>query len=300
MIGSTWTEDYGFVPFEWVQNRDMGLGYGWSELQPDLAKLYEIDDIASKVSDQIRKAIDAKWLMIGVAPEDVSPPVGDDSREDEFLLFAPSGADAKALVAPLDLPSAIAWVSKIETGIEKDHPELSTEDVSPDASGEARRAARELVEGQVVKHRAAYDSGLVKIINKAIAIAAAKGYPGYEAFDAESYDRGDLDFSIGDRPVFTPGESDRLDIAAKKSSIISGLVSSGVPLAAALELAGYSTEVVSRIEKMRVDEARAADMAESSRQNRLFLSSEDGNDVGVQSNAARGDDDGGDAFERRV
>jgi hypothetical protein len=42
-----WTEDYGFVPLVFVQHKDIGPGWGESELQPTLSKLHEVDDLAA-------------------------------------------------------------------------------------------------------------------------------------------------------------------------------------------------------------------------------------------------------------
>ena len=49
-----------------IQNQDVGLDWGFSELHTGRVKFAEVDDIASKLNDQIRKTVDSKWLAAGV------------------------------------------------------------------------------------------------------------------------------------------------------------------------------------------------------------------------------------------
>jgi hypothetical protein len=88
----TWVEDYPFIPLVHVQNRNMGLGWGWSELQGSSGKLFELDDLASKVDDQVRIAVDPEWYIAGAAPGDVGP--GDDEAAGEDCLPGPGGQEA--------------------------------------------------------------------------------------------------------------------------------------------------------------------------------------------------------------
>jgi hypothetical protein len=50
---SQWSVAYGFIPLVMVKHQDVGLDWGWSELQAGLPKFREIDDIASALDDQI-------------------------------------------------------------------------------------------------------------------------------------------------------------------------------------------------------------------------------------------------------
>jgi hypothetical protein len=57
--GAEWDYPYGFTPMVVFQHNNVGLDFGWSELFPGLSKFREVDDLASKLSDQIRKMVDA-------------------------------------------------------------------------------------------------------------------------------------------------------------------------------------------------------------------------------------------------
>ena len=64
-VASEWSEPYGFVPMVHIQHNDVGLEWGWSELHPSRSKMHELDDLASLLSDQIRKSVNAKWFFTG-------------------------------------------------------------------------------------------------------------------------------------------------------------------------------------------------------------------------------------------
>jgi hypothetical protein len=251
-----WTEDYGFVPFVFNQHRNMGLGWGWSEFQPSLSKLMELDEIVSKLDDQVRKIVECPWLFSGVASaEDLEVRYPDATAEDPepqrtrmpVLYASDPQAKATALVAPLDIAAVSAHALSILTEIEKDHPELQNDSVSGSASGRARRVAREKTEARVVSLRTSYDSALVRAQMMAISIGAQKRYPGFEKFDAGSFKRGELDHSIGDRPVFAVDTMDHLEEVSARATALQTMTGAGVPLGIAMELAGYPAETINRV-----------------------------------------------------
>lgn len=73
-VSSEWSEPYGFVPVVFLKHNDVGLDYGWSEFFPGLSKIREVDDLGSKLSDQIRKMVDAPILFSGVKAQTVTVP----------------------------------------------------------------------------------------------------------------------------------------------------------------------------------------------------------------------------------
>lgn len=253
-VGDDWTEGYGFVPLVVVQHRDMGLEWGWSEYQPSLSKMMELDELVSKLHDQIRKLVECPFLFAGVgSAEDLAPyypaPTEDDpaperTRWPVFYAQDPK-ANATPLVAPLDIKAVADQALSVLRGLENDHPELRADGTDlGDASGRARRVAREQVEARVVSRRAGYDDALVRALKMAVSIGAMKGYPGFEAFDAGSYERGDLDFSVGDRPVFAVDALDHLEEGQARANLLKTLRSSDLPLPVAMCLAGYPHEEV--------------------------------------------------------
>ena len=80
-VGPTWSEDYGFVPFVFLQHRDMGLGFGWSEFQPSLGKMLELDETVSNIADQIGKG--NPGLLSGITRDESGRGSTDDDPDDD-------------------------------------------------------------------------------------------------------------------------------------------------------------------------------------------------------------------------
>lgn len=284
-IGDTWTENYDFVPLVFIQHRDMGLGWGWSEYHPAWGKLLELDDQASKVADWIRKAVDAPWLIAGVAADQVEVRYtlgsDEDTSEDPYRTRVPivyaTDPQAKAypLLAPLSIAESTNWILKILAELERDHQELLGDlaTASGDSSGRALRVARERVEAKVVARRAVYDGPLVRAQQMAISIGAIKGYEGYEGYDADSFRDGRLDHAIGPRPVFAMTQMDRIEeqqaranVETVRSATLAGLRTAGVPLLSAMRLAGYpEADVQAVAAEARQEAAKALRAARAAR-----------------------------------
>jgi hypothetical protein len=244
------------------------------ELHTNIPKFIEIDDLTSKVDDEIRKTVDAQWLYVGLKPaagdnsflgdEDGGeldcdgaawagglPPIrrprdGRRERSSTKIQWC-SDPNAKAipLVANLPIAAATAQIATLRTAIEADHPELQADMATSagDASGRALRVARERVEAMVSQRRAGYDDALVRALRMAISIGAQKGYPGFGAFDAGSYARGDLDFTIKpDRPVFAVDNLDRIAEQQATAAALKAFADAGLPLEMAMERLGFDAE----------------------------------------------------------
>ena len=250
-----WEVPYSFVPMVAVQHNDVGLDWGWSELHPGRTKVHEADDIASKLSDQVRKAVDPKWLFTGVSPPDgnngtVRSEDGETysksadathhpqpGREEMGALYGPVGSTANALVYPLDMASSYQHLGRLLAELERDYPELQMDiwTASGDASGRALRVARQRVEKKVRQRRVNYDDALVRVQQMALSIAGWRGYEGYRGVSLDTYWQGGLDFEIGDRPVFA---EDPLDDATYKTAFwtaAKAAVAAGCPLPFYLE-----------------------------------------------------------------
>lgn len=261
--GPEWTEEIDFVPLVVNQHRDMGLGWGWSELQPSLSKLHELDDMASKLDDWIRTTVDAPWFFTGVLPPGSSGVNAGLMAQDELQVgslddgpgkrdriptmsaFNPN-AKAQHLIAPLPVDAVSAHIAKILEEIQNDHPELQADTVGPASSGVARKVAREKVEAMVIQRRAGYDDMMVRAHAMAITMGAVKGYPGFEGFDEGSFVRGDLAHSIGPRPVFAVDAEAKTLESMNRGLALKALVDAGLPLESAMEEMGWGKEEIAR------------------------------------------------------
>jgi hypothetical protein len=220
---AVWTIPYGFVPMVVVQHNDAGFSWGWSELYPGMSKFREVDDLASKLSDQIRKMVDAPALLSGVSkPKDtpqtstegrklLSDPEG--GREEIPALYAPAGSNYIPMVSSLSIKDAADYIKDILKSIEEEYPELSDNlhNVQGDISGRALRINREPVEDKIAERRARYDNALTRAQMMALSIGGFRKYEGFGSFSLDSFKKGALDHSIGVRPGFRKDPADDLD-----------------------------------------------------------------------------------------
>jgi hypothetical protein len=252
----------------------------------------EIDDLGSKAHDQARKAVDPVWLFSGVTqpsknvrPGSASPSDPQPGREDIPALYGPVGADAKALVAEIDLAAIFARMENMVAEMERDYPELdmSVWNVSSAASGAARRVARQRVAVRALERRSNYDLGLVRAQQMAIAIGGEKGYPGYDGFNLQSYAQGDLQHQIAPRAVFPPDVLDDEEIRQAFWIANKLAVEAGASLEGVLKVAGVPQAQISLIVP---PESPAAQMMTRDQMNSLIRSQgEPGSDEDTTSTA---------------
>ena len=257
-LGPEWAEPYGFTPFVFGVHNNVGMKYGWSELHPFRSKVHELDDLASMLDDQIRKTVSPMWLFSGVQDPKSSPTTsGADptsekrqpGREEIPALYGGKEAKAQALVAELDIPGVSNQINDILKELERDYPELQSDFLtqSSDISGRALRELRRRAQDKTKQRRPNYDSRLVRAQQMSIAIGGEKKYEGYDGFNLESFDKGDLDHLIGPRPVFAPDPIDDIEIERAFWEATTIAVQAGVPLEIHLERQGWSEEDVEKV-----------------------------------------------------
>ena len=252
---AAWSVDYGFIPLVTVKHQDVGLEWGWSELHAGLPKFREIDDIASALDDQIRKAVNAPWLFnfpksvtsTAIARTRPTRENAEPGRAEIPSLYVDrESAKGQALIADLDIAAVSARISELQTELTRDYPELDLErhTASGDASGRALRYAQQPVAAKVQMRRAGYDSALVRAQQMAIAIGGMRGYDGYDGFSLDSYAAGDLEHSIGARPVFAVDPLDKIEEDTALWGLIKAQVDTGYPLELALRDQGFDEKKI--------------------------------------------------------
>lgn len=272
---ATWEVPYGFIPLIMVQHNNVGLEWGWSELHPDRGKFQEVDDISSKLSDQIRKMVDAPWLFSGMDKPKATPkassattPSASDpqpGREEVKAFYAPMGASATPLVANLDIGATATHINSMLAELERDYPELQMDIWSVrENSGRALRIARQRVETKVNQRRAIYDEKLVRALQMAISIGGYRNYPGYEGFSLDSYDKGNEDFTIGERPVFSKDPLDDLEIEIAFWKSAEQAVKVGIPIEFYLKnRQNWTEDQIKELTESPEFQAKAAQLAQA-------------------------------------
>ena len=245
-IAEEWEENYGFIPLVTIQHNNVGLDWGWSEAHPARSKIHELDDIASKLHDHIRKMVDPIWLFNFKKP--TTTPAQSNSaattdrpepgREEIPSVYIDNpAAKAQALVASeLNIDQVGHEIEKGLQELERDFPELQMDiwSASNDSSGKAMREARRKVETKVTERRPNYDKALVRAQQMAIAIAGMLGYEGFQGYDLASYRAGALDHRIADRSAFKPDKSEILEEKKLFWEVVRAATDAGVTLETAL------------------------------------------------------------------
>ncbi len=272
---STWSEPYGFVPFVTVQHANVGLDWGWSELYPALGKMREVDDLASKLHDQMRKLVDAPMLLTGmVAPKEAprtrtSDPTDIDlepgRQQSRFLYSTNENTRAVPLTGDLDLGATAEEIGRTLAELEGDYPELQYDRrrFAADVAAASIREARKPAEVKTLMRRTPYDQALVRMQQMAVAIGGWRGYPQYAGFDLDSYQAGGLDHAIGKRPVFSSDPMDDIEEQAAFWTAAESAGRAGLPLAIYLARAGWSPADIAQV--------KAAKQAEAQEQERLIM-----------------------------
>lgn len=256
---SEWSEPYGFIPMVLVQHNNVGLDFGWSELHSGRGKFQEADDLASKLSDQVRKNVDAAWLFSGIEKPRNAPRAGGGTaasienpspgREETPVIYAPTGAQAQPLVTQLDIGATAQYIGSILAEIERDYPELQMDiwAAGKETSGRALRVARQRVTTKVEERRANYDDCLVRVQQMAISIGGYRNYEGFAGFGLDSYERGDLAHSIGERPVFAVDPLDNIENEGAFWVAAQAAIKSGLSLPVYLKRQGWNEEEIKEV-----------------------------------------------------
>lgn len=203
---SEWPNPYGFVPVVLTAHLDIGETFGLAAVSPTLKKIDDVNDLASHLGRQERKAIEPQWFLTGVTLGKTGT-AGDGTtlRRGDNVWAAPNAqATAQALVEQIDIAGVLADIDRRLAEIGRDLPELQAEEISAQGAQLTGRALRMLLapaEEKVSEARKHYDADLVRAQQMAVAIAGFRGYmPG---FGLDSYARGDLDHQIDpNRPIF--------------------------------------------------------------------------------------------------
>lgn len=261
-----WVEMYGFVPFVLIKHNDVGADWGWAEVHPARSKIHELDDIASKMHDQIRKSVDPVWLANfakpSVAPRaELTAPTTDRpvaGREDVPIIYIPETTAAMtALIAQVDLADIGLELDRVQQELENDYPELSAtiwDDQGNIASGKAIGKARGKVEKKVIERRAVYDNAMVQLHQMAVAIGGENSYEGYVGFNLKSYADGDLDHWIDpNRPIFDESFDGKIATQSAFWDMVNKALDAGAPMEEVLSDAGWSDTKIKKYIKSKAE-----------------------------------------------
>ena len=256
---ASWSVPYGFVPMVFIKHNDVGLDFGWSEMHANRSKFMEVDDLASKLSDHIRKEVDPPWLFSGVSKGASTPKTTSGGgttespqkgREEKPALYSSDpNASAQALVSNLNIADTSAHILSVLEKLEKEYPELniSLDEIKGDLSGRAIQINREPAKDRVVQRRPNYDDAIVRAHMMALSIGGYREHEEFSGISLESFGNGDLDHMIGNRPVFSKTIYDELEEDTEFWKSAKTASEAGVPLPVFLDMKGWEQEEIEKI-----------------------------------------------------
>jgi hypothetical protein len=200
---TSWYNDYGFVPLEVVQHRDMGLGWGATPFSHALGKIDEVNDAWSILNDSVRKAVNIIWFMKarkGTADLEFTV----DERDKLPIIYG--GADANdpyPMVPNIDITAAGQNIINMQLELERDMPELALHQLRGGGQMTAPgiRAGWSDAIDKIVEARGNYDGGLIRLNKMGVFIGSMMRYPGFEDAQYASLEDEGLEHTIKERAV---------------------------------------------------------------------------------------------------
>lgn len=185
-----YTNELSFVPLVEVQHLRTGEEFGETTYQKAIPVLDELNELASYLSDIIKKHAEAQWVITGGDASDME-------KSGDNIWFMPQGSDVKALVAGIDIPGVLAYIQEIRAQVEESLPELAFSELKK--KDQIATATLELQLAELVfkvrRSRPNYDHGLADALRMAGRAARSMGLMNIAVLDDEAFA---LD---GNRPV---------------------------------------------------------------------------------------------------
>ena len=204
--GAEWDNPYEFVPMVISPHKDIGLDWGLCCFHNGLDTIDELNDQASVFNDRMRKANSPVIYFAGARAGSIdmssTDTATDESRRQQSpALYGPAESRPHFLVSEAGMEQSLANVDKMLDELERDFPELALHRLREggDLSGKALRIMYQDATDRVVEARGNFDAALVRAHQMAVSIGGMRGL--FDGFSLDSYQRGDEDHRIGERPV---------------------------------------------------------------------------------------------------
>jgi hypothetical protein len=239
---SEWPNDYGFVPVVIAQHKDLGFMWGANAFHGQVPKINEINDAASVLNDQVRKAVNLIWYYSGVVKKgDLT--VDTETRDGIPAVYGPKESQPFPMVAQLDIAAASANIQDMLLELERDLPELALHRLreSGNLTAPGVRAGYRDAIAKFVEAGGNYDDALIRAQMMGVSIGAFNRYKGFEAFDLNSYARGELTHYIAERSV--------IDESLTMEQRIQFLMQSGAPESAVWEAMNIPADTIAQWQK---------------------------------------------------
>ena len=198
--------ELGFVPFVEIEHIRTGRQYGEPTYQKTIPLLDQVNQQASYLAEIIAKNAEPQWAVFGAEPSDMH-------KSGDNIWFFPAGADAKPLLAGVDIDGVLAFIKEVADNMHSSLPELSFDELRSKDQIATATIELQLAELTIKTQRIRpnYDAGLVRGFQM-VGLAAAT--MGLSELTALADDNLDLD---EDRPVLPVDALTQAQIDTAKS-----------------------------------------------------------------------------------
>jgi hypothetical protein len=248
---SRWENPYGFVPLVKVKHKDVGMQWGANAYPAQMGKINELNDAASLLNDQVRKAINLVWYFAGVKGKP-SVDTSADEKDKVPAVYGPEGSQPYPMIGNIDITAAGVNVDRMLLELERDMPELALHRLRDGGNLTApgvRSAYSDAID-RFTEAQGIYDDGLIRAQKMAVSIGGLRGYEGFQSFNLNSFDAGDLEHYIKDRPIV----ADELS----KSERIQALQAADAPIWLIMEELDFDQEKIDEVVAEKEKAAREA------------------------------------------
>lgn len=206
-----WDAPYPFVPLKLAAFEPAEDGWGRNSFYASRTKLDQVNSVASQLNASVRRVIEPILMAKNVgttvdAQGKRKIDFGtqrDDATGVSVLFVTGTDADIQPLTIPLDLAAALEHVNAMLMEIERDMPILALQRIreSSNITAPGARVGYSDAIGRIDSARQNLDPPLAAALQMAVTIGAVQGYEGFGGFSAESYDDGDMELRVKERPV---------------------------------------------------------------------------------------------------
>lgn len=164
------------------------------------------------------------------------------------ILELPPGMDMKAIVSAIDFAAHLLVIQDhYDHLMRTDLPELVWNTVAESSTAESGKALEvRLIPAQtnVEKARGRAEAELIRITQMCMTIGQKMGIPGFGVEDIGTYENGDFDFWIADRPIIPMSRLDNVAFEQARALVLKTLTDAGASIEGAAEVAGYTPDEI--------------------------------------------------------
>lgn len=173
--------ELGVVPLVDVRHIHVGDELGECTYQKAIPLLDEVNELASYLADIVKKHAEAQWAVIGAEASNDLVKSGDN------VWFVPQGGDVKALVAAIDVPGVLSFITTIRDEVHGSLPELAFDELKSKTQIATATLELQLMELvlKIKRVRPNYDHGLADALRLAGRAGAQLGISELAPLDDE-------------------------------------------------------------------------------------------------------------------